>query len=150
MILLIMMMSVFLYLSIHMISRTNATIPLIDDHNFGGHKLDSKLDLESNVPEITNLTLNDRLVELLNCLTVTFLFSTLGCGPTGDQLLPGDHTLESIKSAEASFISKQDFQLKTRTPKQQSSPKPKQSARPPRPSSRYGISTYFQKSLSFP
>ena len=141
MILLIMMMSVFLYLSIHMISKTNATIPLIDDHNFGGHNLDSKLDLESNVPEITNLTLNDRLVKLLyfflNCNF--FCFSTLGCGPTGDQLLPGDHTLESIKSAEASFISKQDFQLKTRTPKQQSSPKPKQSARPPRPSSRYGI-----------
>ena len=66
MILLIMMMSVFLYLSIHMISRTNATIPLIDDHNFGGHNLDSKLDLESNMPEITNLTLNDRLVELLS------------------------------------------------------------------------------------
>ena len=65
MILLIMMMSVFLYLSIHMISKTNATIPLIDDHNFGGHNLDSKLDLESNVPEITNLTLNDRLVKLL-------------------------------------------------------------------------------------
>ena len=137
MIFLILMMSVFLYLSIHMISKTNATIPLADDHNFGGHNLDSKLDLESNMPEITNLTLNDRLVELLSFLNWNFFyFSTLGCGPTGDQL-QGDHTLESIKSAEVSFISKQDFQLKTRTPKQQSSPKPKQSARPPRPSSRY-------------
>ena len=64
-------------------------------------------------------------------------FSTLGCGPTGDQHLLGDQTLESVKSAEVSFISKQDFQLKTRTPKQQSSPKPKQSTLPPRPSSRY-------------
>ena len=43
-------------------------------------------------------------------------FSTLGCGPTGDQHLLGDQTLESVKSAEVSFISKQDFQLKTRTP----------------------------------
>jgi len=137
MIFLIIMMSVFLYLSIHMISKTNATIPLKDDHDFGGHNLDSKLDLESAVPEITNLTLNDRLVEFLYFWNLKWnFFSTLGCGPTGDQLLPGDHTLESVKSADVSFISKQDFQLKTRTPKQQSSPKPKQSARPPRPSSR--------------
>ena len=48
-----------------MISKTNATIPLKDDHDFDGHNLDSKLDLESNVPEITNLTWNDRLVDFL-------------------------------------------------------------------------------------
>ena len=66
-------------------------------------------------------------------------FSTLGCGPTGDQPVLGDHTLESVKSADVSFIkdiSKPDLQFKTRTPKQQSSPKPKHSVLPPRPSSR--------------
>ena len=59
MIFLIIMMSLFLYLSIHMISKTNATIPMKNGH-FGGQNFDSKLDLESNIPEITNLTLNER------------------------------------------------------------------------------------------
>ena len=42
-----------------MISKTNATIPMKNGH-FGGQNFDSKLDLESNIPEMTNLTLNER------------------------------------------------------------------------------------------
>merc|ERR1719427_534473 len=103
---LICMLGLFLYLSLHIISKPNATIPIKQN------------DFEPNLPDQTT-NIND---------------STLECGPRGDQ----PSIIESVKSGD---ISKPDFTLKTRTTRQQSSPKPKQSSLPHRSPSRVGTPT---------